>query len=348
MTAPVVNCLTSRRPGLALTVRSAASPDKLREHIHADFVHQPVAFDAGMLMRDALTVDVDRSLSWYEAWHADWDRRVDAATRELEALAPDCVLANVPYLSLAAARRIGVPAAALCCLNWADIFRHYLGDQPGAARIHAQIRDAYAGATAFLSPVPHMPMADLPNLRPVGPVGRVGCRVREALCEALGCPPDTRIALLSLGGFGFPLDVSRWPRLPGWRIVSGMDLAGEHPGVVPAARLKLPYVDVFASVDAVITKLGYGTVAEAGINGIPLLYVPRDGWPEEPHLAAWLETNGGVLRTTVECLLEGSFVPHLETLCARPAPPRVEPGGSEEVAGIIENWLGSRDAGSGG
>jgi small subunit ribosomal protein S21 len=46
--------------------------------------------------------------------------------------------------------------------------------------------------------------------------------------------------------------------------------------------------DLLASVDAVITKPGYGTFVEAACAGTPILYLERDDWPETPHFAAWL------------------------------------------------------------
>jgi UDP:flavonoid glycosyltransferase YjiC (YdhE family) len=180
-----------------------------------------------------------------------------------------------------------------------------------------------------------MPMTDLGNLREVSPLGRRGVPRRPELLAALGAPADTRLALLSLGGFGFDIDVSAWPRLPGWRVISGMALRGRHPDVIALDSLPLTYIDVFASVDAVISKLGYGTVAEAAINGVPVLYTPRDGWPEEPFLADWLDRHGRAAVVCGEDLHAGAIVPLLEALAARSAPRPVEPTGAEEAAAIV-------------
>lgn len=347
MTAPVVNDLTRRCPRVRITVRSAAPLAKLREHLAGDFDHVSLASDIGMVMHDALTVDEAGSHSYYAELHADWDRRVADAARQLEALAPDALLANVPYLSLAAAAHARIPAAALCCLNWGDIFEHYLYGRPGATTIRRQIHDAYAGAAVFICPEPRMPMADLSNVRAVAPIGRRGVPRRAELLAALGAAPGTRVALLSLGGIGFDLDVSGWPRLPGWRIVAGMGLRGQHPDVVPLDALPLTYIDVFASVDAVITKLGYGTVAEAAINAVPVLYVRRDGWPEEPYLAQWLETRGRVARLEGSALAEGRLGPALDTLIARTPPPAVEAAGAGEAASLVAQLLDLPAAGPG-
>ena len=62
----------------------------------------------------------------------------------LQQARPDLVLANVAYLPLAAAHDAKIPAAALCSLNWADIYVHYCGKRPEAAAILAEMRTAYA------------------------------------------------------------------------------------------------------------------------------------------------------------------------------------------------------------
>ena len=46
---------------------------------------------------------------------------------------------------------------------------------------------------------------------------------------------------------------------------------------LPLSRREWAYADVAASVDAVISKPGYGTVTECIANSVPFIYVPRVG-----------------------------------------------------------------------
>lgn len=339
MTAPVVEAVVRQVPGLQITIRCAIPEARVREMVGVPFRYLPQAFDIGMVMRDALHIDVPASLAHYTTLHGDWDARVAMAADELASLRPTVLLGNIPYLSIAAAARAGIPAAAFCCLHWGEIFAHYCAGEPGAAGIGARIRDAYASAHCFLRAVPGIPMPGLDNLVDVGPVARLAASRRSEILARLGRPTRTRLALLSLGGVPFPLDVSAWPDLGDWIVVSGMPVVGVHPGVVPIDRLALPYMDVFASIDAVVTKLGYGTVAEAGVNGRPVLYVPRDGWPEEPHLAGWLARHGRCAPMGEADLLSGRFVPALDRLCALPAAEAPRPTGVDDAASRVVAML---------
>ncbi|MCW5625597.1 MAG: hypothetical protein KIT73_12865 [Burkholderiales bacterium] len=338
LTAPVLHRLAARIPLLQITIRSSVPAVVLRDHLRVPFRHLPGGADFGMVMRDALHVDVAASAQRYAAAHADWDLQVDRAAAELQALAPTLLLANIPYLSLAAARRAGVPAFALCCLHWADIFAHYCGREPGAAHIEAQMRDAYASAITFLAPRPSMPMEGLAHVRSIGPIARVGRRLDD-LAPRLGIAPGRRVALLSLGGVPYEIDVSRWPVLGEWVVIAASAVRGRHASVMPLEATGLRHPDLMASCDAVIAKPGYGTIAEAAVNGVPVSYVSRGEWPEEPGLVTWLQRMGRCAELSREDLLSGRFEAALNRLAAEPVKPPVQPTGADEAADVIEEWL---------
>lgn len=339
MTAPVLRALAGRNPALRLTVRASAPEAFLREHLPPGARLLPASADLGMAMHHALGVDVSASLEWYRATCADWDRRVEAAAAELVRLEADAVLSNIAFLPLAAAARAGMASAAFSCLNWADVFEHYCGSALGGRAIVSRLRAAYAGADLFLAPEPAMRMPWLPNRRALPPVARLGTPDRDGLRQRLGTVPGDRVVLLSLGGMAYPLDVSLWPILPGLQVVAGMAVEGEHPQVHPAEALGMRWIDLVASSDAVLTKPGYGTVTEAACNGIPVLYLARDGWPEEPFLVNWLRSHGRSLELPRHALTAGQLAEPLQALMAQPVPVPPVPDGAVQAALCLEAWL---------
>jgi hypothetical protein len=42
----------------------------------------------------------------------------------------------------------------------------------------------------------------------------------------------------------------------------------------------MSFIDVLASSDAVVTKIGYATFVEAACNGVGIVSAPRADWPE--------------------------------------------------------------------
>lgn len=339
MTAPVLNRIGQLRPDLDIVVRSPAPERLLREHITVPFERIAAELDFGMAMRDALAIDVDTSLRRYRELHRRWRAAVASAADELAALSPTLLLANVPYLSLAAAERAGVPSVALCCLNWADIFEHYCGDEPDAASIVGEMRAAYASARMFMTPEPAMPMPGLGNLGSIGPIARRGNERSAEIRTRLGLAESTILVLLSLGGVPFRIDVSRWPRLEGMHVIAAMDVDGRHPDVTLEPALGIVHIDLMASSSVVITKPGYGTVSEAAVNGVPVLYVTRDGWPEEPYLVGWLHRHGRCNELPRADLVEGSLLEAVAKILKQPAPAAAEPTGVESAAWLVVDSL---------
>lgn len=337
-TAAVLAALRARRPDLRLSLLTGLPRGFLQERIPGAFELIDWRADFGMQMRSALDVDLDRSAADYAAFHAEWDARVAATGRLLAGLAPDLLLANIPYLPLAAAAHIGLPSVALCSLNWAGIYRHYFSGRPEAPALLAAMEAAYDSAEAFLCPAPSMAMPELQKVRPIGPVARLGRDVRAAVCARLGVASSRRLVLIAPGGIELRLPLETWPEDPQivWLVPS--EWALRRHDIRDFAALGFPFTDVLASVDAVLGKLGYGTVAECACNGTPLLYIPRPDWPEERFLADWLHAHGRCLLIERDRVARGALRDALDAVWEQRAPPPPRPSGAEDAAA----WLHAR------
>jgi hypothetical protein len=333
-TAPVLNILHGRIPELGITVRSAVPLSHLRSRIHAPFTHLPSEGDIGMVMSSALDVRIGESGASYRAFHADWDKRVADEARLLRELNADLVFSNVGYLPLAGAQRAGIPNAALCSLNWADIYRHYFGDDA----IAAQIYGCYANADAFLRATPGMAMSDLANLVPVAPIAAIGTNRRAELNRRLGLSADEKLVLVSLGGIASRLPIERWPRIEGVRWLVQDSWQVEHPDAIILETLQMSFGDLLASSDALICKPGYGSFVEAAGCGVPVLYVNRADWPEAPTLIAWMQQHALCREVSRQALEQGRIAEVLEEIWKAPRPEPVIPEGGEQVT----NWLAER------
>lgn len=328
ITAPVLDALADSEPDLRLTLRSGLPEAKLRERIRAPFECMRGSSDFGYVMIDATRIDRTASAVAYRAAHADWAGRVRTEAKLLSGLHPDLILTNVSYLPLAGAALAGIPAMSLCSLNWADLFDHFFADEDWAAPIHAQMLSAYRAARSFLRVTPGMPMTRLGNTRPIGPIAAQGQQ------HDLGLGGDKAV-LVAMGGIAHHLPVDRWPRLPGVRWLVATDWQCEHPDAIAFESLGLGFADLLRSVDAVITKPGYGTFTEAACNGTPVLYQRREDWPEQDCLIAWLEQNGRCGEIGEEDLRCGRLGEALARLWQSPRCPLPVPDGARQAA----DWI---------
>ncbi len=341
-TAPVLDALHALAPGLRLTVRSALPRERLALRIAADFTHVPEARDFGFVMHNAVDIDLGASAGRYREFHAGWPQRVAAEAAWLRQHGIDALLSNVAYLPLAGAAEAVIPSACLCSLNWADLFAHYFGGESWAAEIHAQILAAYNAGLGFLRATPGLPMVDMPRRHAIAPVARIGRRDRADVARRLDLKQNERWILLAMGGMEFRLPLQDWPRTPGlnWLVPAEMQIGRDDVRSfdVPA----LSFADLLASVDAVITKPGYGTFVEAACGGVPILYLERDDWPETPHFAAWLALHARAQVLTRTQLLSGSFIDVLQALWQAPAPALPLAKGADEAAQWLVQAFGLR------
>jgi hypothetical protein len=341
--APILNALhlhmSQPATRLRLTVRSTVPVTHLRSRIHVPFHHQSSEGDIGMVMSSALEVLVEDSSAAYRAFHADWDKRVADEARLLSELNADFVFSNVGYLPLAGAQRAGIPNAALCSLNWADIYRHYFGDDA----IAEQIFGCYANADAFLRVTPGMAMPGLPNIIPVSAIAAIGANRRAELNRRLELSADEKLVLVSLGGIASRLPIERWPRLAGVRWLVQDSWHVEHPDAIILETLQMSFCDLLASSDALICKPGYGSFVEAASCGVPVLYISRADWPESPALIAWLQQYGLCREVSRQVLEQGRIAEVLEDIWNSPQPKPVIPAGVKQAAEWLAERLDSRD-----
>jgi len=294
--------------------------------------------DVGLAMTGPMDVDVPASAAAYAELHADFPRAVAAEAGRLAALDADLLLADVPYSSIAGAARIGMPAVALCSLNWLDAYTAYCARRPEAARIAAEIEQAYATAALFLQPRPHTAMAALPNTRSIPPVCRVGRDRRADLDDRLGLEPGT--ALIAAGFGGLPgRALADLPRLTGVQWVQA-NAPADRADIVEIDATGLDFCDIAASADLVVTKSGYGTLCETLAAGTRLLMVSRPDWPEDAAMRAWLADHGTAAAVPRADATPDGLARHVRDLLARPRAVPVPPDGRAAAVQALRGFLG--------
>lgn len=319
---PVINELVAQNEGLSVTIQTRVDKNFISERIIGRFQIIEKPPDVGMIMDDALTVNVKKTAAAYKIFHDDWDKHLGEELAIIRSVDPDVVLCDIPYLPLIAAKHLGVPSVAMCSLNWVDILGGYTEDAPDLVPLISVIKTAYQSANLFLQPEPSMPMCWLKNRRKIGPIGVKWRPEREKLVAQLSIVGNAKIALVALGGIDVNLPLADLPRVDKvyWLLKGGNGL--HRHDVIDIESLDLSFGSLLASVDVIVTKPGYGIFVEAVSNQIPVLYFERGDWPEEPYLSAWLEQEGiGLMISGDKGNLKGIELPLLEVMARSKKPP---------------------------
>lgn len=337
--APVVGALARRITDLEVTLRSDIDPGFARRRLPVGFTQISEPTDVGLVMDGPLRTRWAESLDLYREFDAVYDQRLERELGLLQDLAPDLVLSDVPWLPLDAARRLGIPAVALCSLSWYDILR----ECPLSARVPPvlleRMRRIYGSAELFIRPAPSMPMAWLPNGVDVGPIAVRGPDRRAEIRGQLGLPAGCPLALMQFGGFDGFDPLHHWPEQEQvhWLVE---DLGGRRRRDATAfGDLGLGVPDLLGSVDLLLAKPGYGSFAEAACNGLAVLYISRGDWPEEPALTRWIREQVPALEIPLTDLIGGQLAEPIAQLLAKGRAAPVEPSGIEAAADLIQPLL---------
>jgi hypothetical protein len=335
--APVIIELIAQHPTARVVVRTAHAASVVNNilGLHVDLDEPPP--ETTLVMFDPSAVDAAASAEAYRALHARWGEHLDRETARLEALSPVALVADVPYLSLAAAKRLGIPAVALCSLNWLDLYRTYCGSGRDAPAIIRTIEAAYCSADLFLQPRPHMPMSDLLNRRSIGPVARIGRAQKNQVRAVLGISQNDHVVLVTFGGIRSEKRI-QLPNIIGVHWIAEQSVA--RGNVADVSRFGMRFIDVLASSDAVVTKVGYATFVEAACNGVGIVSASRADWPESEPLIEWAKQNANLALMEDGITDAQGFRTALSAVLNAPCRMPVRASGIAEAVAIIAGIAG--------
>ena len=339
MTAPILNEL-NKQESISLTVRCALPENLIRSRIGGDFNIVAESSDFGMIMNSSLDVDLEAAADAYQELHANFPQAITEEKDKLLALKPNLIIANIPYVTVAAAHQANIPVIAYCSLNWAEIFNSYFeGKLPDAKKIFDEINRAYNLAEHFVCPEPSMAMPGLKNIKHIGPIAKVATSHRKLLNEQFSLADEDKLVLITPGGVATPVPLNDWPVIPGVTWIAAWPYETTRQDIVTTEQIKLLFSDLLASCDAVITKPGYGTVTETACNGISVLYVLRGDWAEEPFLEAWWHNHGTVMKISREDFFAGNVQEDLESLWEYPQAKPVAASGIQEFLALLQAYI---------
>ncbi|MFP4242983.1 MAG: hypothetical protein ACLFTW_13515 [Chitinispirillaceae bacterium] len=242
-------------------------------------------FDIGCVQSDGVTVDREKSLQRY----SDIEKRNETALEHevqwcIDNRA-DVIVSDITPFAFEVAARAGIPSVAVSNFTWHDIYSEYLPSFPRFKEMLERMAGQYRLADRVLALYPAGDMACFSTVEKVPVVGRKGKNRKEEISREYGFDRKKNLGLIYTGNFG--MDRGKWHRLErfsDWEFVGVYPLAGEPSNYHLVSKDRFRYQDLSASADCIISKMGYGVFSESLLNGIPLVYLPREHFAEFPVL----------------------------------------------------------------
>ena len=286
----VINALHALAPEVAIVVRTAA-PEWLFTRTAcgaSSFVAGET--DTGVVQIDSLRPDVRETIRRARAFLDRFGEHVQREAALLRAHDATLVLSDAPPLACAAAAAAGVRSVVCANFTWDWIYRDY-SEQPGVDSIVEQIGKVYETADAGW----RLPLGG--GFETIDPIIEVPFVARHARADLsrdqirrqLALPGDRPLMLVSFGGYGLhQLPLDRLDCLKEWEVV--LTSRGPVDATVPNGvhviaeehlyGSGLRYEDLVHAVDVVLTKPGYGIIADCVANGTAMLYTSRGRFAE--------------------------------------------------------------------
>jgi len=340
----LIRALFRRRGDLALTLSTALPVDFLRNRIgdagRPRFRDRRL--DLGMVQLDSVRVDTEATLEALSRLEAAHDRLVEEESRFLRESGARLVVADIPAIPIEAAKACGIPAVAVGNFSWDWIYADFAARDPRWRPAVEMFRRAYAQADLLLVLPFAAPMDAFPRREKVGCLAQPGKNRRTELAEATGADAAARWVLLSFTTLDWDeTALAEAASTPGTEFFTVQPLAWEGKENFHAVdRERFPFSDVVASVDAVVTKPGYGILSDCLANGKPLVAAERRDFAEYPVLVEALKRHFRSVRLSEADLYAGRLSAALSALERQPAPKEDLPrDGADQAAARLLSFL---------
>ena len=326
----IVNALGSLAPQVEIHIRTLAPEWLFQRTLRVPVTFTQTECDTGAVQADSLHLDERATIERAARFHERLPERASAEAAVLTRAAARAVVSDAPPLACAAASLAGMPSLVIANFTWDWIYQGYAEHLAHAPELLPAIQQAYTCAAAGWRLPMHGGFETFREVVDVPFVARHSTRDPAEVRKAFNLPPDRPLVLASFGGLGAnDLDLRRLDCAEEFEIlVTVRNGAGEEatPGVhlLPEATLYgrgYRYEDLVHAADAVVTKPGYGIIAECVANGAAILYTSRGRFAEYDVLVSEMPRFLRCRYIDNEALFAGAWREPLRALLNAPPPP---------------------------
>jgi hypothetical protein len=242
---------------------------------------RPGSFDVGMVQLDSIRVDVEATLDRVEQLCSKRRERVEQEFGYIRAMKFDAVVADIPAIPLESAALAGVPAIAVGNFGWDWIYSGFTDKNPRWVSVAKVFQEQYGCADLLLRLPFSEPMSAFRKIEDIPLLASPGVNRRPEIAALTGGDSDKKWILLSFTTLSWEDEaLANVESLAGYEFFTVRPLAWKRKNIYPLERDRVTFSDAVASVDAVISKPGFGILSDCIANEKPLIYADRSDFLE--------------------------------------------------------------------
>src|SRR2546421_2604189 len=336
----VVRQLRTLRPDLNVFFRTTANAGIFEELGKTNMHLERVELDPGAIEKDLFTID---HAATAEAVRSAIARRSQLIATEVPFLKQNeirLILADIPFLAGDIAAVARIPIIGITNFTWDWIYEPYFGDNPDLLReieksysnIPTLLKIPFGGRTNWFKEVIDIPV-----------IASTSRRSAEGVLRSLQLDADRPRVLISLrGGISPEALVKAAVASPDYVFLSTTPVSAGAPKNLLHFPLSqsLTFSDLLAASSIVLSKLGYGIVADCLAARKPLLWPRRSGFREDDLTLAEASPYLPMHEISHADLFAGNWKSYLDQLWQMPMPARrLRTDGASIAAQLISSRL---------
>ncbi|RME62834.1 MAG: hypothetical protein D6790_05680, partial [Caldilineae bacterium] len=337
----VMAALQRRAPALRWEIFTQVPKWFFRESLPGPFTYHDWPTDVGLVQRNALDADLEATLERLNQFLPFRDAQIRRLAYQIQQTNSRAVFCDIAPLGIAAARAAGLPSILVENFTWDWIYQAYADEWPSLQSHMDYLAAAFAAADVHIQTEPVCRAAPFgPVDLTTPPVSRPPRTAPAETRQALGVPRDAPLVLVTMGGVAWEHNnLERLARHPEVHFL----LPGEHGPHIHApdnvhllpANSGFYHPDLVAASDAVVGKIGYSTLAEVYLAGIPYGYVTRPRFKESAVLAAFVETHMSGVAIPPAHMANARWVDAVPDLLAQPRQQEERINGADTIAAWV-------------